>query len=129
MKESERVCAHGEPASGTAREVGLGGPKTSRERCGIHKTAHSLNKFPQSGQRSAKRHLPQIWMAEGREGAEQSLDTRAAKCQAKCGETVRRLTNSQEALLDFPDLPTGRWKDVRITDGIQANATRTRPGA
>ena len=95
-------------------------PKTSGQRCWVHKTANVLNKLPKSQQSKAKRALQEIWMAETKKDALAAFDAFVETWGVKYEKAVECLTKDREALLAFYDFPAEHWKHLRTTNVIES---------
>ena len=99
---------------------------TRHQRCWLHKTLNVLNKLPKSVQPRAKADLKEIWMAEGRDGAEKAFDRFLAKYQAKYDKAADCLAKDRETLLAFYDFPAEHWKHIRTGNPIESTFATVR---
>ena len=99
---------------------------TRTQRCWQHKTCNVLNKLPQGMQAKAKAALNEIWMAEGREAAEQALDRFLRSYEAKYPKAAECLAKDREALLTFYDFPALHWQHIRTTNAIESTFATVR---
>ena len=95
-------------------------PRTTQQRCWVHKTANVLNKLPKSHQSSAKDRLHQIWMADTREKALKAFDEFIDVYDAKYPKATQCLVKDKEALLSFYDFPDKHWHHLRTTNPIES---------
>jgi transposase-like protein len=95
-------------------------PSTTHQRCWMHKTSNVLNYLPRVTRAKAKDDLHQIWMAEGREDAEQAMALFAEKYSAKYPRAVTCLIKDREQLLAFYDFPAEHWLHIRTTNAIES---------
>ena len=95
-------------------------PSTTHQRCWMHKTSNVLNYLPRTTRPKAKDDLHQIWMAEGREDAEQAMALFAEKYSAKYPRAVNCLLKDREQLLAFYDFPAEHWLHIRTTNAIES---------
>ena len=95
-------------------------PSTKHQRCWMHKTSNVLNYLPRTTRPKAKDDLHQIWMAEGREDAEQAMALFAEKYSAKYPRAVTCLIKDREQLLAFYDFPAEHWLHIRTTNAIES---------
>ena len=95
-------------------------PSTTHQRCWMHKTSNVLNYLPRVARAKAKDDLHQIWMAEGREDAEQAMALFAEKYAAKYPRAVNCLLKDREQLLAFYDFPAEHWLHIRTTNAIES---------
>ena len=99
---------------------------TRQQRCWVHKTVNVLNKLPKSMQPKAKADLKEIWMAEGRAGAEKAFDRFLAKYEAKYDKAAACLAKDRETLLAFYDFPAEHWKHIRTSNPIESTFATVR---
>jgi transposase-like protein len=99
---------------------------TRWQRCWVHKTANILNKLPKSLQPKAKAKLHQIWMADGKEEAEQNFDAFIQTYEAKYPKAVECLRKDRDALLSFYDFPAEHWRHIRTTNPIESTFATVR---
>ncbi len=101
-------------------------PKTRAQRCWVHKTANVLNKLPKSLHAKAKHALQDIWMAETRKAAENTLDAFIATYGVKYEKAVECLTKDRDTLFAFYDFPAEHWKHLRTTNPIESTFATVR---
>jgi transposase-like protein len=99
---------------------------TRQQRCWVHKTMNVLNKLPKSVQPKAKADLKEIWMAEGRAGAEKAFDRFLAMYEAKYDKAAACLAKDRETLLAFYDFPAEHWKHIRTSNPIESTFATVR---
>jgi putative transposase len=99
---------------------------TRQQRCWVHKTMNVLNKLPKSVQPTAKAHLKEIWMAQGRAEAEKAFDRFLTKYEAKYDKAAACLAKDREALLAFYDFPAEHWKHIRTGNPIESTFATVR---
>lgn len=95
-------------------------PKTTQQRCWVHKTANVLNALPKSVQPKAKRALHEIWQAETRAQAEKAFDLFIKTYEPKYPKATVCLQKDREALLSFYDFPAKHWQSLRTTNPIES---------
>src|SRR3954447_884798 len=78
---------------------------TVEQRCWVHKTANVLDKLPKGVQPKAKGMLHEIYMAEGKAGAEKAFDLFVAAYGAKFPKATGCLSKGREVLLSFYGFP------------------------
>jgi transposase-like protein len=93
---------------------------TRHQRCWVHKTANVLNYLPKSLQPKAKKALQDIWMAEGRAGAESALALFLETYEAKYPKAVQCMAKDRTELLAFYDFPAEHWTHIRSTNVIES---------
>jgi len=101
-------------------------PETKWQRCWVHKTANVLNKLPKSLQGKAKQMLHDIWMAPGKEEAEQNFDQFIEQYGAKYPKAAECLKKDRAVLLTFYDFPAEHWKHIRTTNPIESTFATVR---
>ena len=99
---------------------------TRQQRCWVHKTANVLNKLPKTLQPQAKQRLHQIWMAEGRVGAEKAFDLFVDSYQAKYPKAAECLAKDRDALLAFYEFPAEHWVHIRTSNPIESTFATVR---
>ncbi len=95
-------------------------PQTRQQCCWVHKTANVLNQMPKLAQAKAKTALQQIWMAETRAQAYQSLDQFVEVYEAKYPKACQCLLQDRDELLVFYDFPAHHWQSLRSTNPIES---------
>ena len=100
--------------------------ETRQQRCWVHKTANVLNKLPKTLQPQAKQRLHQIWMAEGRVGAEKAFDLFVDSYQAKYPKAAECLAKDRDALLAFYAFPAEHWVHIRTSNPIESTFATVR---
>jgi transposase-like protein len=95
-------------------------PSTTHQRCWMHKSGNVMNYLPQSVRAKAKVDLHQIWMADGRQGAEEAITAFQEKYGAKYPKAVEALTKDRGPLLAFYDFPAEHWLHIRTTNPIES---------
>lgn len=95
-------------------------PNTQYQRCWVHKTANVLNKLPKSLQSHAKSKLHNIYMAPGKEQAEEAYRDFIAAYQAKYPKAVKCLTKDKAKLFSFYNFPAEHWCHIRSTNPIES---------
>lgn len=101
-------------------------PATREQRCWVHRTVNVLDKLPKSMHGKAKQALHDIYLAESRQAAEQSLDRFVALYQAKFPKAVECLSKDRESLLTFYDFPAEHWGHLRTTNPIESTFATVR---
>ncbi len=101
-------------------------PKTTPQRCWVHKTANILNVLPKSVHGKAKQDLHAIYEAENRAMAEAALERFISKYGAKYDKAAACLNKDREVLLAFYDCPAEHWKHVRTTNPIESTFATVR---
>jgi len=99
---------------------------TREQRCWVHRTVNVLDKLPRSMHGKAKQALHDIYLAESRQAAEQSLDRFVALYQAKFPKAVECLSKDRESLLTFYDFPAEHWGHLRTTNPIESTFATVR---
>lgn len=99
---------------------------TKEQRCWVHKTANVLNKLPKRLQPKAKDDLHQIWMAPGRETADEALDLFIDSYEAKYPKAAGCLKKDRDVLLAFYDFPAEHWGHLRTTNPIESTFATVR---
>ena len=100
--------------------------ETRQQRCWVHKTANVLNKLPESLQPQAKQRLHEIWMAEGRVGAEKAFDLFVDSYLAKYPKAAECLAKDRDALLAFYEFPAEHWVHIRTSNPIESTFATVR---
>jgi transposase-like protein len=101
-------------------------PKTSEQRCWVHKSANVLDKLPKRLQAQAKDKLHQIWMAPTKKAAHQAFDLFVSTYQAKYPGSAECLKKDREVLLTFYDFPAEHWMHIRTTNPIESTFATVR---
>jgi transposase-like protein len=101
-------------------------PKTTEQRCWVHKTANVLAKLPKSQQPKAKRELQEIWMAETKVAAVATFDAFIENHTVKYAKAAACLAKDRDALLAFYDFPAEHWKHLRTTNPIESTFATVR---
>ena len=94
-------------------------PETRHGRCWQRKVVNVLDCLPKSAQPAARKALAQIRDAEDREHAEKAVKDFAAAYQAKYPKAVAKITDDQEQLLAFYDLPAEHWVHLKTSNPIE----------
>lgn len=108
---------------GALREVF---PTTREQRCWVHKTANVLAALPKSAHPGAKKHLAEIWNAEGKSHALDAARAFEAAYGAKFGKATTKVTGELEVLLAFYDFPAEHWQHLRTTNPIESTFATVR---
>src|SRR5438067_4201520 len=101
-------------------------PETRQGRCWQHKVVNVLDCLPKSAQPAARKALAQIRDAEDREHAEKAVRDFAAAYQAKYPKAVAKVTDDQEQLLAFYDLPAEHWVHLKTSNPIESTFATVR---
>jgi putative transposase len=101
-------------------------PTTTHQRCWMHKSGNVMNYLPESVRAKAKHDLHQIWMADGRTGAEEAMALFAEKYAAKYPKAVECLTKDRVPLLAFYDFPAEHWLHIRTSNPIESTFSTLR---
>lgn len=101
-------------------------PTTREQRCWVHKTANVLDKLPKHLQGQAKDGLHQIWMAEGRNKANEAFDLFLKTYEAKYPKATECLDKDRDVLLAFYDFPAEHWRHIRTTNPIESTFATVR---
>jgi transposase-like protein len=96
-------------------------PKTQFQRCWVHKTANILNKLPKAMQFRAKSKLHNMYMAPGKEQAEEAYKEFLATYEARYPKAVECLTKDKERLFTFYNFPAEHWCHIRSTNPIESS--------
>ena len=103
--------------------------KTRSPRCWVHKTRNVLDKMPKRLHGEAKDRLHQIWMAPGREEANEAFDhfieTYDVRREGPPGAAAC-LAKDREVLLTFYDFPAEHWIHLRTTNPIESTFATVR---
>jgi transposase-like protein len=118
--EIEPSLAIGDGALGFWKAMRRVWDTTKGQRCWVHKTANVLDKLPKGSQPKAKRMLHDIYMAEGRKGAEKAFDLFVATYEAKYPKATECLAKDRAVLLTFYDFPAEHWLHIRTTNPIES---------
>jgi len=101
-------------------------PETVHQRCWFHKMGNVLNALPKSQQSKAKADLQAIWMAPGRQQAQQACKRFINRYQAKYPRATEKLQKDRDALLAFFDFPAEHWVHLRTTNPIESTFATVR---
>lgn len=101
-------------------------PKTSHQRCWVHKTCNVLDKLPKSKQPSAKKQLNDIYMADKRADAEKAFDLFIKNHEAAYPKAAECLKKDKEQLLTFYNFPKEHWRHIRTTNPIESTFATVR---
>jgi len=96
-------------------------PKTQCQRCWVHKTANILNKLPKAMQSRAKSKLHNMYMAPGKEQAEEAYKEFVATYEARYPKAVECLTKDKERMFTFYNFPAEHWCHIRSTNPIESS--------
>ncbi|MCX4745854.1 IS256 family transposase [Kitasatospora sp. NBC_01287] len=120
------VLAVGDGALGFWKALREVFPTAREQRCWVHKTANVLDAMPKSAQPAAKKAIQDIYNAEDREHAERAIQTFAKLYSAKFPKAVKKITDDQDALLEFFDYPAEHWIHLRTTNPIESTFATVR---
>src|SRR5579875_857718 len=120
------VLAAGDGALGFWAALREAFPETRRGRCWQHKVVNVLDCLPESAQPAARKALAQIRDAEDREHAEQAVRDFAAAYQARYPKAVAKITDGQEELLAFFDMPAEHWVHLKTSNPIESTFATVR---
>lgn len=112
--------AIGDGALGFWKAITKHWPKTSHQRCWVHKTANVLNKLPKSLQPKVKASIHDIWMAETKDNANKAFDLCIKQYEAKYPKAMECLSKDRDKLLTFYDFPAEHWGHLRTTNPIES---------
>ena len=101
-------------------------PQTKEQRCWVHKMVNTLDCLPKSAQPAARKALAQIRDAEDRARAEKAVRDFAAAYHAKYPKAVAKITDDQEQLLAFYDLPAEHWVHLKTSNPIESTFATVR---
>ena len=118
--EVEPHLAIGDGALGFWKAMRQVWDTTVEQRCWVHKTANVLDKLPKGVQPKAKGMLHDIYMAEGKAGAEKAFDLFVATYGAKYPKATECLSKDREVLLSFYGFPAEHWVHIRTTNPIES---------
>jgi putative transposase len=118
--EVEPSLAIGDGALGFWKAMRQVWDTTVEQRCWVHKTANVLDKLPKGVQPKAKGMLHDIYMAEGKAGAEKAFDLFVATYEAKYPKATECLSKDRGVLLSFYDFPAEHWVHIRTTNPIES---------
>jgi transposase-like protein len=124
--ELEPQLAIGDGALGFWAAIRKVYSSTREQRCWVHKTANVLNKMPKSIQSKAKSMLHDIWMAEGRDQAEEAFDLFLETFRLKYPGATECLEKDRDVLLTFYDFPAEHWTHIRTTNPIESTFSTVR---
>ena len=120
------VLAVGDGALGFWAALAEVFPETRHGRCWQHKVVNVLDCLPKSAQPAARKALAQIRDAEDREHAEKAVRDFAAAYKAKYPKAVAKITDDQEQLLAFYDLPAEHWVHLKTSNPIESTFATVR---
>ena len=112
--------AVGDGALGFWKALDKHWPHTKKQRCWVHKTANVMEKLPKAMQPKVKEALHNIWGAETREQAEETLTHCVERFSAKYPKAMSCLEKDKESLLAFYDFPAENWQHLRTTNPIES---------
>src|SRR4051795_428298 len=118
--EVEPSLAIGDGALGFWKAMRQVWDTTREQRCWVHKTANVLDKLPKGSQPKAKRMLHDIYMAEGKAGAEKAFDLFVKTYEAKYPKATECLSKDREVLLSVYEFPAEHWVHIRTTNPIES---------
>lgn len=95
-------------------------PRTSQQRCWVHKTRNVLNALPKRVQSKAKQALHEIWQAETKANAEQAFETFLQTYEVKYPKATACLAKDRDELLTFYAFPASHWQSLRTTNPIES---------
>ena len=101
-------------------------PKTRTQRCWVHKTRNVLDKLPKRLHSEAKDKLHQIWMAPGRQEANEAFDHFIETYEAKYPKATDCLSKDRDVLLTFYDFPAEHWRHLRTTNPVESTFATVR---
>jgi transposase-like protein len=120
------VLAVGDGALGFWAALAEVFPETRHGRCWQHKVVNVLDCLPKSAQPAARKALAQIRDAEDREHAGKAVRDFAAAYKAKYPKAVAKITDDQEQLLAFYDLPAEHWVHLKTSNPIESTFATVR---
>lgn len=95
-------------------------PKTTHQRCWVHKTCNVIDKLPKGSQNLGKGLLKDIYTADSREAAEKAVEHFQKTFNAKHPKAVDCLIKDKDELLAFYDFPAEHWVHIRTTNPIES---------
>jgi len=101
-------------------------PTTAEQRCWFHKTGNVLAALPKSAQPGAKKALAEIWNAEDKRHARESVTAFETTYSAKFPKAVAKITDDLDELLAFFDYPAEHWQHLRTTNPIESTFATVR---
>ena len=101
-------------------------PQTKPPRCGVHQTAHVLEKLPTSVQSKAKAMLHDIYLAPTRHEAEVAWERFVTTFAEQYPNAVACLTAPREALRTFSAAPAEHWASLRSPHVIESTFATVR---
>lgn len=119
-------CAIGDGALGFWGALQEIYPDTKQQRCWVHKTVNILDKLPKSQHEKSKSMLQDIYMAEGREDANNAWNEFISEYELKYPKAVSCLNKSKEQLLAFYNFPAEHWVHLRTTNPIESTFATVR---
>jgi transposase-like protein len=120
------VLAAGDGALGFWGALREAFPQTREQRCWFHKIANVLDAMPKSAHPGAKKALAEIWNAEDKDKARQTVKDFGKAYGAKFPKAVAKITDSEEELLAFYDYPAEHWIHLRTTNPIESTVATVR---
>jgi transposase-like protein len=96
------------------------------QRCWFHKIANVLGALPKSAHPAAKKHLAEIWNAEGKDHAHKAVKDFQIAYGAKYPKAVAKVVDDLEELLAFYDFPAEHWVHLRTTNPIESTFATVR---
>ncbi len=94
-------------------------PKTSRQRCTVHKQRNVLNAIPKRERPDVSAELSGIWHQETKEEALTQFNLFKAKYSQRYPEAVRSLCEDEEHLFTLYDFPQVMRRYIRSTNAIE----------
>src|SRR5262249_36041099 len=101
-------------------------PETKEQRDWVHKVANTLDCLPKSAQPAARKALAQIRDAEDRQHAEKAIKEFAAAYGAKYPKAVAKITEDQDKLLAFFEVPAEPWIHLKTSNPIESTFATVR---
>lgn len=101
-------------------------PRTTEQRCWVHKTVNVLDKFPKSIQPDAKQMLREMYMSPTRDAALKAYDNFTHNYAAKYPKAVQCLSKDKSVLFAFYDFPAEHWQHLRTTNPIESTFASVR---
>jgi transposase-like protein len=120
------VLAVGDGALGFWAAVRDVFPETKEQRCWFHVAANVVNALPKSVQAAARRALAEIRDAEDKAHAQAAIAAFAEEFGDKWPKAVSRITDKQDALLAFFDMPAEHWVHLKTTNPIESTFATVR---
>lgn len=101
-------------------------PKTTWQRCWVHKTRNVLDKLPKSLQEKAKSDLHSIYLSDTKKQAITAYKQFIRNYELKHPKATACLEKDIDKLLNFYDFPAEHWQSIRTTNPIESTFATVR---